>query len=72
MSLILCCDFGSTFTKLTVIDCQAGEIVAASRAFTTVDTGVMDGFNHGLDEIYRQCGINGIAERNPELFTAAF
>ena len=57
MSLLLCCDFGSTFTKLTVIDCQAGEIVAASRAFTTVDEGLMVGLGHGLDEIHKQCGV---------------
>jgi len=56
MSLLLCCDFGSTFTKLTVIDCQSCEIVAASRTFTTVDAGLMIGLGHGLDEIYKQCG----------------
>jgi len=56
MKLILCCDFGSTFTKLTAIDCDTGEIIAFARAFTTIDNNVLDGFNHALDEIYRQCG----------------
>jgi len=53
---LLCCDFGSTFTKLTAIDCTAEKIVAHAKAFTTIDTNVMDGFNNALDEVYRQCG----------------
>ena len=57
MSLILCCDFGSTFTKLTAINPQKGEIIARSRAFTTIESNVMDGFNNALDEIQKQCGV---------------
>ena len=54
--MILCCDFGSTFTKLTAIDPAKGEIIARSRAFTTIENNVMDGFNTALDEIKKQCG----------------
>ena len=56
MNLLLCCDFGSTFTKLCVIDPNNGEIVAFSKAFTTINTNVMDGFNTALEEIYKTCG----------------
>ena len=57
MSLLLCCDFGSTFTKLTAIDVSAGEIVAFAKAFTTIEHNVMEGFNQALEEINKQCGI---------------
>ncbi|MCL2285811.1 MAG: methylaspartate mutase accessory protein GlmL [Firmicutes bacterium] len=57
MGLLLCCDFGSTFTKLTAIDGDTGEIAAFARAFTTIDHDVMDGFNCALDEIHAQCGV---------------
>jgi len=56
MNLILCCDFGSTFTKLSVIDRDAGRIVASAKAFTTIESNVMDGYNCALDEIHKICG----------------
>jgi len=56
MNLLLCCDFGSTFTKLTVIDRDTGEIAAFAKAFTTINTNVMDGYNNALDEIHKICG----------------
>lgn len=62
-SMILCCDFGSTFTKLTVIDPDTGKIVARSKAFTTIESNVMDGFNTALDEIYNQCGVRDFKTR---------
>ena len=56
MNLILCCDFGSTFTKLCVIDPHAGEIVASAKAFTTAQSNIMDGYNTALYEIHKICG----------------
>jgi len=56
MNLLLCCDFGSTFTKLRVIDTDTGEIAALAKAFTTIETNVMDGYNTALDEIQKLCG----------------
>ena len=64
--MILCVDFGSTFTKLTAIDYDTGEIIAFARAFTTIDHNVMEGFNLALDEIEHQCG-----ERNFDIRLAA-
>jgi len=56
MNLLLCCDFGSTFTKLSVIDRDAGKIIAFAKAFTTIESNVMDGYNSALDEIHKICG----------------
>jgi len=56
MNLILCCDFGSTFTKLSVIDRDAGQIIAFAKAFTTIESNVMDGYNSALDQIHKICG----------------
>jgi len=61
--MILCCDFGSTFTKLTAIDGDTGKIIAKSRAFTTIDSNVMDGFSIALDEIHKQCSIRNFETR---------
>ncbi|MCL2378094.1 MAG: methylaspartate mutase accessory protein GlmL [Defluviitaleaceae bacterium] len=56
MNLLLCCDFGSTFTKLCVIDLEAGKIVALAKAFTTIESDITDGYNSALDEIHKICG----------------
>jgi len=61
--MILCCDFGSTFTKLTVIDTDAANIVASARAYTTIETNVTDGYNTALAEIYKLCGKRDFATR---------
>ncbi|HEY8364807.1 MAG TPA: methylaspartate mutase accessory protein GlmL [Haloplasmataceae bacterium] len=39
-------DFGSTYTKLTLVDINNEEIIATSKAITTVQTNIMDGFNN--------------------------
>lgn len=43
-ALAVCADFGSTFTKLTVVDLDTGELVATASHRTTIETDVMDGF----------------------------
>ena len=50
-SIYLTIDFGSTYTKLTAIDLNKGEIVATSRAMTTVKTDVLVGFNEAFEEL---------------------
>jgi len=37
-------DFGSTYTKLTLVDIDSELIIATSKAITTVETNIMDGF----------------------------
>lgn len=47
-------DFGSTYTKLTLIDVANAEIVATASAFTTITTDVLDGFNNAWQKILAQ------------------
>ena len=37
-------DFGSTYTKLTAIDTEIGNVIGTAAAFTTIETDVMEGF----------------------------
>ena len=47
-------DFGSTYTKLTLIDVANAEIVATASAFTTITTDVLEGFNNAWQKILAQ------------------
>ena len=40
MDAYLFIDFGSTYTKLTLIDIEKEEIIATEKAYTTVETDV--------------------------------
>jgi uncharacterized protein (TIGR01319 family) len=44
-STVVCVDFGSTFTKASLVDLDTGEMVAAASHPTTVGTDVLDGFD---------------------------
>ncbi|ASS74117.1 MutL protein [Tumebacillus algifaecis] len=48
MEAILCIDFGSTYTKLTAIDLQGEQILGTSKGLTTVEDGIMVGFEKAL------------------------
>lgn len=47
-------DFGSTYTKLTLIDVEHAQIVATASAFTTITTDVLEGFNNAWQKILAQ------------------
>lgn len=49
MSLALLIDFGSTFTKILVVDLALEEIVAYAQSCTTVETDIMIGVRRALD-----------------------
>ena len=49
--IYLSIDFGSTYTKLTAIDLDKEEIIATSRAMTTIKTDVLTGFNEAFEEL---------------------
>lgn len=51
MSQVVCIDFGSTFTKVGVVDLDAGELVATASHRTTIDSDVMDGLDAALHAI---------------------
>lgn len=56
MELVLLIDFGSTFTKLTVVDLLKEEIAATAKALTTVDTDIMTGFKNALAQVEQKLG----------------
>lgn len=56
MSKYLLIDFGSTNTKLTAVDTDKLEIIATSKAFTTVASDIRVGYNEALDRIKSQTG----------------
>jgi uncharacterized protein (TIGR01319 family) len=41
-------DFGSTYTKVTLVDMESGELVGRAQSLTTARTDVMDGFAEAL------------------------
>jgi uncharacterized protein (TIGR01319 family) len=43
--VVVCVDFGSTFTKASLVDLDEGRIVAAAEHRTTIDTDVLDGYD---------------------------
>lgn len=49
-------DFGSTFTKLTLIDIEKEEIVATAKSYTTVGTDVKYGYEKALNELNEKVG----------------
>jgi len=51
---VICVDFGSTFTKASLVDLAAGRIVAAASHPTTIDTDVLEGFAACRAELTRQ------------------
>ena len=56
MSLILTADVGSTFTKLTAVDLAERRIIGSAKAFTTIETRVLDGFEAALRELKSRFG----------------
>lgn len=54
MDAILLIDFGSTYTKLTAVDCEKEEIIATAKDLTTVNTDIMIGFNNAYAKLEEQ------------------
>lgn len=53
----LTADFGSTYTKITLIDASGeGRVVGTATAFTTIETNVMEGFNKALENLKAKIG----------------
>ncbi len=51
MQAVLLIDFGSTYTKVTIVDLDREEIVGTGRAGTTIETNIMDGLKAALAQI---------------------
>ncbi len=56
MAKYLLIDFGSTFTKLTAVDTELGDIVASASSFTTVETDINDGYHQALKNLESKLG----------------
>ncbi|ODA41460.1 methylaspartate mutase accessory protein GlmL [Desulfosporosinus sp. BG] len=51
MQAVLLIDFGSTYTKVTIVDLDTEEIVGTARAGTSIETNIMDGLKVALAQI---------------------
>ena len=51
---VVCVDFGSTFTKASLVDLAAGRIAASATHATTIGTDVLDGYDACLDALTAQ------------------
>ena len=47
----VCVDFGSTFTKASLVDLRAGRIIARAEHPTTIETDLLDGYDACLAEL---------------------
>ena len=56
MDCYLLIDFGSTYTKVTLVDIEREEIVATEKAYTTVETDVTIGYNEALKRLFFKIG----------------
>src|SRR6266545_3410434 len=53
-SVVVCVDFGSTFTKAALVDLADARIVASASHPATIETDVLDGYDACLAELTRQ------------------
>lgn len=51
MQHVLLIDFGSTYTKVTVVDLDTEVIIGSASAGTTISTQIMEGLNQALQQI---------------------
>jgi uncharacterized protein (TIGR01319 family) len=51
---VICVDFGSTFTKASLVELEGGRIVAAAEHRTTIETDVLDGYDACLAALVGQ------------------
>lgn len=63
MNLALLIDFGSTYTKVTAVNIDNETVLAAARAFSTVETNIMEGFFKALHELEVSAGLKNPSYR---------
>ena len=52
-SLILLADFGSTWTKVTAVDRETASVAGTAAAFTTIQTGIEEGFQKAKAQLLK-------------------
>ena len=56
MKPVLLIDFGSTYTKVTAVDVEAGCLLGTADSYTTIETDVGEGLQNALDKLHAQTG----------------
>jgi uncharacterized protein (TIGR01319 family) len=56
VSLVYCVDFGSTFTKVALVDVDSGVLVGTTSVPTTAGTDILDGWLAARDELRSAAG----------------
>ena len=62
MKAVLLIDFGSTYTKLTAVDLDSETVLGTAQSFTTIQTDINDGLDHGLALLEQKIGKVEFAE----------
>lgn len=56
MEAVLLVDFGSTYTKVSVVDIANEEILGTSKSFTTIETDINEGFENAVSLLTNDIG----------------
>ncbi|NLW43473.1 MAG: MutL protein [Tissierellia bacterium] len=60
MNCYLFIDFGSTFTKITLVDIENEEIIGTEKSYTTVETDVTIGYEKALDKLKEKINFDEV------------
>ncbi len=60
MSAVALADFGSTFTKVTLVEAGTGRLLAGAQHPTTVGSDVMEGFGRARAVAMERAGVDGV------------
>ena len=74
-ALVVCVDFGSTFTKAALVDVEHGRLLAAAAHPTTIGTDVLDGWQACLDELGPMADVARFtvrAQTTPTMLSAGY
>ena len=56
MKPVLLIDFGSTYTKVTAVDVEAGCLLGTADSYTTIETDVSEGLDNALKKLHAKTG----------------
>lgn len=60
MNCYLLIDFGSTYTKLCLVDIEGKKIISNVSAYTTVETTIVEGYKNGISELKKEVDLNSV------------
>ncbi len=64
VELALLVDFGSTYTKVTVVDLRDEKIMGTAKAFTTVETDIMEGLKQACADLQQKLGFDPLTAKH--------